>query len=237
MHPRLAAAVAAGQLATLLSRRLGIGGGTTAPGHLVRVLDPGAVSSIAAGIPSGSIVVTGTNGKTTTSRMISTLLRRAGLSVMHNRSGANLIAGITSTLVNGSSLAGHPRADVGLFEVDEATFPAALQELRPRLCVLTNLFRDQLDRYGEVDYLSRIWRDALLRLPESSTVLLNADDPRIAGLAEGLTCRVLYYGVEDRSLAGPSLSHAADSRFCLRCGAPYNYDVAFYSHIGHYRCL
>ncbi|HEX2922417.1 MAG TPA: Mur ligase family protein [Chloroflexota bacterium] len=102
MHPRLAAAVAAGQLATLLSRRLGIGGGTTAPGHLVRVLDPGAVSSIAAGIPSGSIVVTGTNGKTTTSRMISTLLRRAGLSVMHNRSGANLIAGITSTLVNGS---------------------------------------------------------------------------------------------------------------------------------------
>jgi lipid II isoglutaminyl synthase (glutamine-hydrolysing) len=237
MHPRLAAAVAAGQFATLLSRRLGIGGGTTAPGHLVRVLDPGAVSAIAAGIPSGSIVVTGTNGKTTTSRMISTLLRRAGLRVMHNRSGANLIAGITSTLVNGSSLAGRPRADVGLFEVDEATFPAALQELRPRLCVLTNLFRDQLDRYGEVDYLSRIWRDALLRLPESSTVLLNADDPRIAGLAEGLTCRVLFYGVEDRSLAGPSLSHAADSRFCLRCGAPYNYEVAFYSHIGHYRCL
>jgi len=237
MHPRLAVAVAAGQFATLLSRRLGIGGGTTAPGHLVRVLDPGAVSAIAAGIPSGSIVVTGTNGKTTTSRMISTVLRKAGLQVMHNRSGANLIAGITSTLVNGSTLAGRPRADVGLFEVDEATFPAALQELRPRLCVLTNLFRDQLDRYGEVDYLSRLWRDALQRLPISSTVLLNADDPRIADLGEGLSCRVLYYGVEDVSLAAPSVTHAADSRFCLRCGAPYHYDVAFYSHIGHYRCL
>jgi len=236
MRPRLAAAVAAGQLATFLSRRLGTGGGTTAPGHLVRMLDPGAIAGIAARLPSGTVVVTGTNGKTTTSRMISALLSRAGLKVIHNRSGANLIAGIASTLVNGSNLVGNPRADVGLFEVDEAAFPAAVQELRPRLCVLTNLFRDQLDRYGEVDYLSRLWRETLGSLPPSSTVLLNADDPRIADLGDKLSCRVIYYGIEDRSLGGATLAHASDSRFCLRCGAPYDYPTVFYSHLGHYRC-
>ncbi|MHB8992563.1 MAG: MurT ligase domain-containing protein [Chloroflexota bacterium] len=236
MRPRLAAAVAAGQLATVLSRRLGVGGGTTAPGHLARALDPDAISSISSRIPRGSILVTGTNGKTTTTRMISTLLRKAGLRVMHNRSGANLIAGIASTLVNQSTLTGWPKGDVGLFEVDEAAFPAAVRQLQPRLCVLTNLFRDQLDRYGEVDYLSRLWRETLTALPPSSTVLLNADDPRIANLGEGLACRVLYYGVEDPCLAGGSLSHAADSRFCLRCGAPYSYPLVFYSHLGHYRC-
>lgn len=237
MRPRLAAAIAAGRLATFLSRRLGVGGGTTVPGHLVRVLDPTAISRVASRIPRGSIVVTGTNGKTTTARMISTLLSRAGLRVIHNRSGANLITGIASTLVNASTLVGMPKADVGLFEVDEAAFPAAVQELQPGLCVLTNLFRDQLDRYGEVDYLSRLWRETLSHLPASSTVLLNADDPRIAGLGEGLACRVLYYGIEDLSLAGATLSHAADSRFCLRCGAPYSYPLVFYSHLGHYRCL
>ncbi len=236
MGPRLVAAVAAGQLATFFSRRLGVGGGTTAPGHLVRALDPNAIAGIATRIPQGTIVVTGTNGKTTTTRMISTVLKKAGLRVMHNRSGANLISGIASTLVNGSSLAGKPRADVGLFEVDEAAFPAAVQELRPRLCVLTNLFRDQLDRYGEVDYLSRLWGETLSALPSSSTVLLNADDPRIASLGEKLSCRVLYYGIEDQSLAGSALAHASDSRFCLHCGAPYDYPMVFYSHLGHYRC-
>lgn len=213
-----------------------MGGGTTAPGHLVRVLDPHVIANLASSIPQGTIVVTGTNGKTTTSRMISTLLRKAGFEVMHNRSGANLIPGIASTLVNNSSLLGSPKGDVGLFEVDEAAFPAAVSELRPRICLLTNLFRDQLDRYGEVDYLARLWRETLVKLPKSSIVLLNADDPRIASLGDGLTCQVLYYGIEDRTLPGTAGSHAADSRFCLRCGSPFEYGVIYYSHVGHYRC-
>lgn len=180
--------------------------------------------------------MTGTNGKTTTTRMISAVLQKAGMRVIHNRSGANLITGIAVALVNSSSLSGEPRADVGLFEVDEAAFPAAVEKLRPRLCVITNLFRDQLDRYGEVDYLFRIWRETLASLPESSTVLLNADDPRVAHLGNGLAARVLHYGLEDASLGGISVPHAADSRFCLRCGHPYDYEVVYYSHLGHYRC-
>jgi lipid II isoglutaminyl synthase (glutamine-hydrolysing) len=236
MRPRLTAAVAAGRFATLLSRRLGTGGGTTAPGHVVRILDPGALSSIATRLPMGSIVVTGTNGKTTTTRMISTVLRQAGMRLIHNRSGANLITGITAALVNESTLTGMPKADVGLFEVDEAAFPAAVKQLRPRLCVITNLFRDQLDRYGEVDYLARVWREVLQELPSDSTVLLNADDPRVAHLGEGLAARVLYYGLEDPALGVAEVPHAADSRFCLRCGHPYDYRAVFYSHLGHYRC-
>jgi len=236
MHLRLAAAVTAGRLATMMSRHLGVGGGTTAPGHLVRALYPAATASIAARLPQGSVLVTGTNGKTTTSRMISSVLRKAGLQVLHNRSGANLISGIASALVNGSTISGRPKADVGLFEVDEAAFPAAVAELRPRLCVLTNLFRDQLDRYGEVDFLWGLWHETLSALPESSTVLLNADDPRVAELGTDLACRVLHYGIEDESIGGSALAHASDSRFCLRCGAAYQYRAVFYSHLGHYHC-
>ena len=202
----------------------------------MRALDPRAISCISGRLPQGSVIITGTNGKTTTSRMISTVLAKAGLRVAHNRSGANLIAGIASTLVNEATLLGKPKADVGLFEVDEAAFPKAVREVRPRLCLLTNLFRDQLDRYGEVDYLASIWGKTLRSLPVTSTVLLNADDPGVARLGEGLTCRVLYYGVEDLSLGRSTLAHAADSRFCERCGAPYDYLVAFYGHLGHYRC-
>ncbi len=200
------------------------------------MIAPKAISEIASRLALGSIVVTGTNGKTTTTRMISTVLRKGGLRVMHNRSGANLLTGITATLINQSSLGGTPRADVGLFEVDEAAFPAAVQKLQPRLCVVTNLFRDQLDRYGEVDYVASLWRQSLAGLPAASTVLLNADDPRVAALGDGLAARVLYFGVDDVSLGGVNVSHAADSRFCVRCGVPYDYEVVFYSHVGHYRC-
>jgi UDP-N-acetylmuramyl tripeptide synthase len=213
-----------------------MGGGTTIPGHVVRIVDPGAVAAVSSRIPKGSIVVTGTNGKTTTTRMISTILNRARLRVMHNRSGANLMTGITTTLINNATLSGRPRADVGLFEVDEATFPAAVTGLRPRLVVITNLFRDQLDRYGEVDYVASLWRQSLADLPDSSTVLLNADDPRVASLGEGLAARVIYYGIDDRSLGAGTVAHAADSRFCVKCGTPYEYDAVFYSHVGHYRC-
>lgn len=168
--------------------------------------------------------------------MISTILRKAGLRVMHNRSGANLLTGITTTLINQSTLWGSPRADVGLFEVDEAAFPSAVKHLQPRLCIVTNLFRDQLDRYGEVDYVASLWKQTLAELPPSSTVLLNADDPRVAALGDGLAARVLYFGVEDPSLGTTTVPHAADSRFCLQCGTPYDYQTVYYSHVGHYRC-
>jgi len=156
--------------------------------------------------------------------------------VLHNRAGANLVTGLTATALSHSTLGGRPRADLGLFETDEAALPQALAETQPRLVLLHNLFRDQLDRYGEVDMIATKWRTALEQLPVTATVLLNADDPAVAALGEGLTAQVRYYGLEDTRHAGDGAVHTADSQFCRRCGAPYRYSAIFYAHIGHYVC-
>ncbi len=236
MDLQLSAALLAGKTATILSRRLGIGGGTTFPGTVARKVDPRALAKLAQTLPRGSVVVSGTNGKTTTSRLIANILRTAGLRPVHNRTGANLLGGVTAALVAASGLGGRPRADVGLFEVDEAVMPAVLGEARPRVVLLTNLFRDQLDRYGEVDYVAQLWRQGLAGLDAQTTVVLNADDPLVASLGEGLRARVLYFGLDDERLGTPTLPHAADSKSCLRCGARFAYEVVYYGHIGKYRC-
>jgi lipid II isoglutaminyl synthase (glutamine-hydrolysing) len=233
---RLAAAIAAGKAAGLASRVLRAGGGTTLPGVVARRIAPDALRQLSAALPGGVVVVGGTNGKTTTTRMIAAILAADGRRVLHNRAGANLVTGLTATALGGSTIGGRVRADVGLFETDEAALPRALDETQPRLVLLHNLFRDQLDRYGEVDTIASAWRAALERLPATTTVLLNADDPAVAALGEGLPLQVLYYGLEDTRQAGDGATHFADSQFCRRCGAPYDYSATFYAHIGHYTC-
>jgi UDP-N-acetylmuramyl tripeptide synthase len=236
LDARLGSAVLAGNLAGFLSRRLGAGGGTTLPGELATRLDPQVLPKLSARLARGSIVVTGTNGKTTTSRLISSVLSEAAWRPVHNRAGANLLSGVTSALISQSSLRSRLVADVGLFEVDEAVMPEAVARTHPRVVVVTNLFRDQLDRYGEVDYLAGVWRKALSSLPPDATVVLNADDPLVASLGAGLAARVVYFGVDDESVGALALEHAADSKVCLACGTPYDYSVAYYGHVGKYRC-
>lgn len=236
MDPRLSAALLAGKTATFLSRRLGIGGGTTFPGTVARWLDPRATTKLARALACGSVVVTGTNGKTTTSRLIGDVLRAAGMRPVHNRTGANLIGGVTAALMSATAVSGQPRADIGLFEVDEAVLPAIIREAQPRVVLINNLFRDQLDRYGEVNYLAKIWRDGLRQLPADATVVLNADDPLVASLGEDIGARVLYFGLEDESQGLPELPHAADSKSCLHCGSRFAYSVVYYGHIGKYAC-
>jgi UDP-N-acetylmuramyl tripeptide synthase len=233
---RRAAAIAAGKTAGLASRVLRAGGGTTLPGVVARRIAPDILRYLSAALPGGVVVVGGTNGKTTTTRMIAAILAADGQRVLHNRAGANLVTGLTATALGGSTLAGRVRADLGLFETDEAALPRALDETQPRLVLLHNLFRDQLDRYGEVDTIASAWRAALEQLPASTTVLLNADDPAIAALGDRLPLQVRYYGLEDTRQAGHGATHFADSQFCRRCGAPYDYSATFYAHIGHYAC-
>jgi UDP-N-acetylmuramyl tripeptide synthase len=233
---RLFAALAAGKLTHALLRRLKLGGGTAAPGLVAAAIDPAVLAKTTASLPRGSIVVTGTNGKTTTTRLISDMLRAAGLVPIHNRSGSNMMRGMTSAVVAASSLGGKVHADVGLWEVDEATLPDALAALNPRIVVINNLFRDQLDRYGEVNTVAAIWEKALVLLPESSTVILNADDPRVAHLGASLGRRVRYFGIEDASCALPALPDAVDSIHCLNCTRPLVYDTVFASHMGRYHC-
>jgi UDP-N-acetylmuramyl tripeptide synthase len=229
-------AVALGKTAGRLSRSLGVGGGTTLPGSMARRLAPGILRDLSAGLPHGALLLSGTNGKTTTSRMLSEILTASGERVLHNRAGANLIAGLTATAVADASWAGRPRASIGLFETDEAALPQAVVEIRPRLVLIHNLFRDQLDRYGEVDTVAATWRAALADLPPDATLVLNADDPAVADLGRDLAARVVYYGLDDARHAAGAASHIADSQFCRRCGARYEFSLAFYAHIGHYRC-
>jgi UDP-N-acetylmuramyl tripeptide synthase len=216
-----------------LSRSSGRGGGTTLPGRLLVRMAPDAIERLAADLDGGSIVVSSTNGKTTTAGMIATILRRAGREPVHNRAGSNMHWGVATALLE-------QRGDEGLFELDEAWLPRVAPRLRPRLLVLGNLFRDQLDRYGELEHLADEWAKLVDSLVGTCEFALCSDDPLIADLGRDrdLDRRpgVTYFGIEDTSQALPQLQHAHDAKHCRRCGAPYAYDRAFVGHLGHYSC-
>src|SRR6266704_211521 len=242
---RAGVAVIGGRAAGALSRRLHLGGGTSIVGIVAQRLYPGIVGHLAGQLEHGSVMVTGTNGKTTTSGFIAAILRDAGLRVWHNREGSNLMSGVASSLViralpNGN-LRGKGRA-ISILEIDEAVVSQAVQTIPPRVAVFTNLFRDQLDRYGEVDSVSARWRHAVSLLPNTTALILNADDPATAQLGELFSGKVMYYGIDDPSLdlaaQGPSAERhqAIDTRTCPYCGGEYIYSLQYYSHLGHYRC-
>jgi UDP-N-acetylmuramyl tripeptide synthase len=229
-------AIAAGKAAQVASRRLGRGGGTSLPGVVAGALDPGLLARLAARLEAGCVLVAGTNGKTTTARMLADMLARGGVPVVHNRSGANLLSGMTATFVDAASLGGHLRARIGVLESDEFALPAAVAQLRPRLVILGNLFRDQLDRYGELDAVAGAWQRALATLPATATVLLNADDPALPVLAAATPARRVCYGVDDPAHRLAALPHAADAAYCRRCGASLAYRAAYLAHLGDYAC-
>jgi UDP-N-acetylmuramyl tripeptide synthase len=211
-----------------LSRLARAGGGTTLPGKLLWKLDPKAVDALACRLPLGSALVSATNGKTTTSAMVAEILRDR-IRIAHNSSGANLVSGVASTLLSARD------AELGLFEVDEAALPEVARRLHPRAVCLGNLFRDQLDRYGELELVAERWRGAVEELPEASALVVNGDDPQVGELARE-RAGALVFGVDDPRHSRPSLQHAADSKWCVRCGTPYEYEAIYVGHLGAYRC-
>jgi UDP-N-acetylmuramyl tripeptide synthase len=214
-------------------------GGTSLPGLVAERIHPRLAGELAQHIPNGSLLITGTNGKTTSTRMIVAALRGAGLTPLTNREGSNMLNGITTTLLAEASWRGRlPASDnlIGVFEVDEGHLPRVIDGLSPRMLLITNLFRDQLDRYFEVDFVASLWATALQRLPPSTTLILNADDPLVAYLGESVSNPVLYYGLEDARWGRSQLQHSADSRRCPRCASDLQYSRSFYAHLGHYAC-
>jgi lipid II isoglutaminyl synthase (glutamine-hydrolysing) len=227
--PKLAIARATGAL----SRRSGRGGGTTLPGRLLLRMAPDAISRLGSNLTEGSTVLSATNGKTTTAGMISAALAAAGRRPVHNRAGSNMTWGVATALLE-------QEGTEGLFEVDEAWLPRVAEELDPRLIVLANLFRDQLDRYGELERLADDWAEVVALRAGTTGFVLNADDPLVADLGRDRELErrpgVTYFGIEDASQALPELQHAHDAKHCRRCGAPYEYERAFVGHLGHYSC-
>jgi lipid II isoglutaminyl synthase (glutamine-hydrolysing) len=219
------------RLVRAASRRLGRSGGTTAPGRLLLRLSPRALERMSRELDAGALLVSATNGKTTTAGMIAAVLERAGRPVVHNRAGSNMAWGVATALLD----AGRASGQLGLFEVDEAWLAPVAAQLDPRLILLANLFRDQLDRYGELESLADRWAELVAAADPETRFVLNADDPLVADLGRGRD-GVVYFGVEDEAQSLPGMQHAADSKHCRNCGAAYHYDAVYLGHLGRYRC-
>lgn len=231
LPPALALSRAVGTLAKLRGS-----GGTSLPGKVLVRLQPDAVARLAQRLPHGCAVISATNGKTTTAALAAGVLQRASIPLVHNSAGANMEGGVASALLQSSDLRGKSAAQLGLFEVDEAWLPRLTHALKPRAILLCNLFRDQLDRYGELEAIAERWAQTVSEGPgRQAQLLLNADDPLVADLGRERE-NTLYFGIEDEGVALASMSHAADAKRCRRCGAAYLFDAVYLGHLGRYHC-
>ncbi|TMC79940.1 MAG: DUF1727 domain-containing protein [Chloroflexi bacterium] len=211
-------------------------GGTALPGLVALTLDPNFITALSSGLSHGVVCVSGTNGKTTTARMLADITRAAGWEPIHNRSGSNLDRGVAAALLADANWYGETRGDIGLFEIDEASLPNAVSRLKPRVVVITNLFRDQMDRYFELDTLAKRIGDALATLPAETTFVLNADDPLVANLTLGRDAKTIFFGVDDESVGGTIPQAISDATRCPRCKAPLTYKRVVLAHVGDWSC-
>ncbi len=225
-----------GKIIGSIVRLAGAGGGTTFPGKVVRSLHPRFVPEVLSGLELGCVLVTGTNGKTTTAALVADILKTANIPLVHNRTGANLMSGIASALIKQSLVDLEKYTKLGLFEVDEAVLPEAIDETDPRIVLINNLFRDQLDRYGELDTLAGKMKASVEKLSPESTLILNADDPLVSSIGAHLKCKVIYFGINTDAYSLKGIEHAADSKHCSLCGTRLEYGYHIFGHLGNYRC-
>jgi UDP-N-acetylmuramyl tripeptide synthase len=233
--PRLLAAVAAGKCAATASRLLARGGGTSLPGMVARRVHPGVLRDLvgAAGIPA--VAITGSNGKTTTARFTAALLRGEGRTVAHNAAGANLQQGVTTLAVDSATFGARLTTDIFLAEVDEGALLQVAPEIRPRVLVVLNIFRDQLDRFGEIYAVARAIESVAEKLSADSTLVVNADDPLVARMVEDGSGKRITFGF-DVPHTFDRITSAADTIRCPRCRVDLQYDQVYLSHLGAYRC-
>ncbi|MBI2031119.1 MAG: DUF1727 domain-containing protein [Candidatus Levybacteria bacterium] len=222
-----------GKIVISISKLTNIGSGSTWPGHIALNLNNNFIKEILSNNRNlKTILIAGTNGKTTTSKLTAIILNHYGKKVFQNKAGANLMNGIASSLIENSSLLGSIKFDYGIFEVDENSLPLALENINPAIITLLNLFRDQLDRYGEVNTIADKWKNILKKVQSDTTLILNADDPKIAYL--GINRKnTKYFGSMGLNL---KKDHASDSTYCPRCGSKLTYSTKTFSHLGNWSC-
>ncbi len=233
---RLGLAVGVAKTVTSIVRSLRLGAASVLPGEISRRLHPRLLPLLFEQISKGVILVVGTNGKTTTSLLLKQILDDSGLKVIHNSSGANLINGLITALLGSTSLTGNLTADYAILEVDENILPLVLKDCVPKYILALNLFRDQLDRYGEVDTIAQRWQKAIAPIPKDTTIVLNADDPTLSYLGQQLQQKVVYFGLSEPELYLEEIPHAVDSIYCPSCGHLLNYQGVYLSHLGDYQC-
>lgn len=235
-----------GKTIIFINNKLNLGSGSTWPGHIALNLNPNFIRQVLASHPKGVklkvVIIAGTNGKTTTGKLISAILKTNNNSVLHNAAGANLLNGLASTLIRGVNLVSFPRRDLGkldadylIFECDENALPQVISQTNPDYIVCLNLFRDQLDRYGEIDSIAKKWHEKFKKLKKETTLILNADDPQISFLETGTGAKTLHFGLEAKS-DNSKIEHGADSAYCPKCGSKLEYESVSFSHLGIWRC-
>lgn len=234
MNLRLSTAIVIGKIAYWLSRFRGYQG-SSLPGKAARKIYPCILHDLAKQVREGIIMISGTNGKTTTSNMITEILIDAGHSIIANREGANMIAGVTTSFLMSAALEGRIDCDYAVLEVDEASMPLILAEVTPVVIILTNFFRDQLDRYWELDKIIGVIRDAIKNCKET-TLLLNADDPLVAQFPITTGLQSLFFGLGKQESSSTDSSQTRESKFCPICDTPLTYNYFHYGQLGNYFC-
>jgi UDP-N-acetylmuramyl tripeptide synthase len=220
------------KLISFVSKKLNLGHGSTWPGHIALNLNSNFINQILDKSKTQIILVTGTNGKTTTAKLLQTILETNGKKVILNSSGANLLNGIASTIILNSSLNGNLEVDFAIFEIDENTLPQITKLIKPSFIIALNLFRDQLDRYGEIDTIAKKWKEAYSKLDQTQFIL-NADDPQIAFLGDGFKT-AHYFGLETKG--NDRTEHASDSILCPKCATHLAFASRYFSHLGDWSC-
>ncbi|GAX40625.1 hypothetical protein NIES4075_15910 [Tolypothrix sp. NIES-4075] len=234
---RLGFAVSVAKSVTFGVRSLRLGAASVLPGSIARRIEPQLLQLLSQQVKNGVILIAGTNGKTTTSLLLCEILQRQGYRVAHNSTGANLENGLMTALMENSNLLGKLDVDYAILEVDENIVPLVLAPIQPKLILCLNLFRDQLDRYGEVDTISKRWTKAIATLPSSTIVVANGDDPTICYLGQQLSQqKVSFFGLNEPENYLEAIPHAVDSIYCPKCGHALDYKGVYLSHMGEYSC-
>ncbi|MFB2834547.1 MurT ligase domain-containing protein [Floridanema evergladense] len=233
---RLSVAVSAANTITYIIRSLKLGAASVLPGEIASKIQPQILCLLSRQVKYGAIVIAGTNGKTTTARLLRKMLENQGWRVVHNEAGANLENGLATALIERTNLFGKLKADYAILEVDENVIPKVLPKIQPKFILCLNLFRDQLDRYGEVDTISQRWSKAIATLPADTVIIANADDPTLSYLGQNLTQKVLFFGLSEPQYYLDEIPHAVDSIYCPNCGESLNYLGVYLSHLGDFDC-
>ncbi|MEH2131771.1 MAG: Mur ligase family protein [Nostoc sp.] len=233
---RLGFAVSVAKSVTFIVQFLRLGAASVLPGAIARRIEPRLLQLLSQQVKNGVILIAGTNGKTTTALLLCTILERKGYRIAHNSTGANLENGLMTALLESTNLLGILDVDYAILEVDENIVPKVLAPLQPRIILCLNLFRDQLDRYGEVDTISKRWTKVISTLPVETVVIPNADDPTLSNLGQQLPQRVLFFGLNEPEHYLEAIPHAVDSIYCPKCGHSLDYEGVYLSHLGDFTC-